>query len=1107
MGYYQDNQTHHFVFTFNASTGQKLLYVDGQNPSGFVGLTNFTTALEATGTDHSIEVGSVTSYRKVLADINHINLYNAVMQPRQVYQHYLELQTGATTLSYTENETTPTIDNTSGNYDAYDFAPGTDLTYNDTIFTPGVSIDQLSQLQRFPSPRYKSGNTLIRLFNWFGIEYLSGNGGAPPTMNVTNVGYLRSVVLELITNWNYMVPVVKYFQQTSSAQLSNTTGNWNGMLLKLANDNPNIPAQLITLRAQISGGNIKSTTLPNNHYLQNGSGTFLTNGGVTTSNPSLKVWRPVESTLSTYRNDGELVKNMLTPLLAALSGRTIPKIEYINENGEVIFPYGTTTLDKDTTGFIVERNAAGLDSQNMMGRTYRKLMRNNYADIFMTAVTLSGSVFTEYGINGTTDSSGEPYFRKKWSQAKEIHWKINNKSYPNGDFYPRYPHNWRNWSSAFNGLQHFVQAKYEEITVANDSLMSPFVSAGWDKNELRNMRPAQFLGLLKILGVFGSEFFYAGFFNESAPFPDPKNYIWQISTSAYAQAIVSRFEDILRNGELLDGDYPRGYDPPQTNGPGYSFYTGDLRKYVSVRKHNSKNEYIIAGSLNPVNNFSGGVESSSVCTIYLDGVNPFSFNVRRQGSVYFYKSGANPVFYQLDEWHEEKHPYYWSSDILVNAPVYDYCYAPQVEIKTTGQTDNYTFTSFTSYISFTSTTRVEYTVNPRTAGTYYLWTRARSHDGISTSFDVAVNGGTSKRVSCIKNNTFGWYRKETSGTSAIAFTLSAGTNVIRFTGNTTSIEIEKFHLTSDGSDTFYTEAGPIATALPPIYVSSGGTVTLEGPTGMTSYLWTPSGETTQNITAYTTGTYYAQVQDVGGCTFLTNSVDIVISNDPFIVIAVNLLGSSNLNPGDVGTLSASTIYFGPPAVFDFNWYFAPTLNDVWTLDTNSNTILASATGYYMATATHPTSLATMSATPIYLNFNGITSPTGTTTESQISYNLSYSDNDNTFPWVTTNFISLDASIKEYFVFVKMRSRTAGKKTGIKVSFDDGLNFVSLTNISSTSYGWYRVGTYTNGIKVTNDDSDNTKISFMANNQYIDLIGYAISKNPLFIASPFPNYTY
>ena len=46
-----------------------------------------------------------------------------------------------------------------------------------------------------------------------------------------------------------------------------------------------------------------------------------------------------------------------------------------------------------------------------------------------------------------------------------------------------------------------------------DTLFSPFVAAGWSVAEEHNVRPAQWLGLLKILGAWGSEFYYTGFFS------------------------------------------------------------------------------------------------------------------------------------------------------------------------------------------------------------------------------------------------------------------------------------------------------------------------------------------------------------------------------------------------------------------------------------------------------------------------------------------------------------------------------------------------------------------------------------------------------------------
>ena len=401
LGYFLDNRTHHLVFTFDASTGTKKLFIDGVNPTSFVDTTSSTANLYIPGTNHDILINDTTSYRKYLGEINHIAIYNNVVSDRQIYRNYTNILSGSN-YSFTEHPTVPSYATTLA-YSTYDFAPGTDLVT--AGMTIGVTVDQLAQLRSFPAPRYKSGNTLIRLFNWFGVDYLTTDGGNQvPTQNTTTVTLLRNITTELINTFNYMVPVAKYFQQTSNTVLANPTTNFGGMFAKMANDNPNIPSQLITIRTQIPNAILNNKTLSSVHYLQNASGQFLTKSGAVTTNPSTKIWRPVNSTALDYRSDGTIVAGYLTPLLAYLSGRTAPKINYINENAELIAPLSNTVLNLDTQ-VVTDKNSSGLAMEAFYAKKYRELMRDHYGDIFLSGSGLSGVIYTEYAVNGTTDAT------------------------------------------------------------------------------------------------------------------------------------------------------------------------------------------------------------------------------------------------------------------------------------------------------------------------------------------------------------------------------------------------------------------------------------------------------------------------------------------------------------------------------------------------------------------------------------------------------------------------------------------------------------------------------------------------------------------------------
>jgi hypothetical protein len=102
---------------------------------------------------------------------------------------------------------------------------------------------------------------------------------------------------------------------------------------------------------------------------------------------------------------------------------------------------------------------------------------------------------------------------------------------------------WDGINGAWRGLDWLAQMLPSQIATG-DVVWSPFVAAGWSEMEELNTRPAQWIGLLKLLAVSGAEFFYAGFFNLHPAFPDPRNWCWQGAAPAYVQAITSHYLDV-----------------------------------------------------------------------------------------------------------------------------------------------------------------------------------------------------------------------------------------------------------------------------------------------------------------------------------------------------------------------------------------------------------------------------------------------------------------------------------------------------------------------------------------------------------------------------------
>lgn len=130
---------------------------------------------------------------------------------------------------------------------------------------------------------------------------------------------------------------------------------------------------------------------------------------------------------------------------------------------------------------------------------------------------LAAAHYSEYQVQGSTVYFGN------WTYTRQIGTPYTqpdgtSQYYSTADFYPRIPRWWQTGAGAWHGLDWLATVRPSEIR-SGDALFSPFVAAGWSEAVEANLRPAQWLGLLKLLGCWGAEFFYAGFFSLHTPFP------------------------------------------------------------------------------------------------------------------------------------------------------------------------------------------------------------------------------------------------------------------------------------------------------------------------------------------------------------------------------------------------------------------------------------------------------------------------------------------------------------------------------------------------------------------------------------------------------------
>ncbi|MEL6698842.1 MAG: hypothetical protein AAFP89_21535 [Bacteroidota bacterium] len=634
LGYYL-NGWHHFVFQVDAKKGKAQLWIDGQTNDQLQATTTPGESLCKEG-----NCLSIYTLQKFQGDFKKINFYDQILSDNTIRQHYKEWIGKPVPRNVSKVESQQ-----KGAIDPKEFAPG----------HPRVQMSSLSQLQNFPSPRYKPGHALHRQFNWMELRFLAGmTQSYAPTDDLARIS--TDLQKELITRWNYMLAL-------QNVNLANNRLEWDpekGYMSKwvdLANQYPRIPLSITTFQAQVGplykgkerGPIVSRPNLPDSYYVRDSKGKFI----LKANRKVLSIEAPDEL----IKLDGEMVRKSLDRINQALRR----PIDFVNENGEVA-PYG---FGKDEIWFKDPKVMKEFQRSRLEWEDYianRKLhYRQLYKNQFMNHPLVKDATFTWYAIDGGFQD------RFKYDISRKIHSPIRGQYYATSDFYPRYPSNWSTILGAWRGWKWIDESRKVEI-MAGDKLFSPFVAAGWNSNPETNIRPSQWLGLLKVLPVVGAEFFYVGFFNVTSgsgpqAFADPRNYIWQAAMPSYAQAIASQYEDILKDGSLLR----------DTKGqPIVRIPTNDPRILVAVRKHPTQSIYIIAGTLQPISNVKGNVVDQKVETITFDG-QQISCAFRRQGSVYYYdaRDEAHPVFFQVDHWHEAGHPMYWSKDFLWEAEVND----------------------------------------------------------------------------------------------------------------------------------------------------------------------------------------------------------------------------------------------------------------------------------------------------------------------------------------------------------------------------------------------------------------------------------------------------
>lgn len=891
---YYTNGWHHFVFVVNAAAGTKQIYVDGVLPSGFSKSISSGTIIQ--GGSAPITFGTATSYSKAAQFIDEVAIYNQAISAGQVRSDYLNFVAGQH-YAFSTTTTVAAPAQTTG-LDILEFPLGYILGSSNSSSVTNSVIDQL---QSYQPPRW-SDKVSPPNFNWTQINYVGGYF-QPSTSEAQAAITSGDINYEMAKYWNYYYMVNPNINNTS---YSDTT-KFAGKYVAISNRNRDLKTSVISFQTQFrpsliglgsSGTYLKNQGLPASYYLRNSSGAYILNGSSYYLSPA--------APLDSIKNDAVYFKNRMQ-LLANVMTDTL---DIVNENDEVLPMIDSVKLRQDPAVLARMSSLSFGKANDMLGYgyyTFGKLL----IDSMRSIAVFDSTAYTQYRIDGQDGTNGRNFFEPAFKERKKFNSDPNFGQVSTFDFYPRWPYNWRFNISAFRGIQPLVEARNTEIALGT-RYFTPFITGGYDVNEENNMRPAQYLGLLKVVNMYGARSFYTAYFNEQSsynpPNPPPavpKGYAWQLAIPVYAQSSTGWVMSNANDDSLLIGDMPDTY--VNRTGYFYGFYSGNNEILTTVRKKLSGNVYNIATAIEKYSNQIGNSQLTDTATITVNA-KQLTFLTRRQGSVYTVDlSKDTAVFIQYDAWHEYTHPERWSKDIPIEAEQYAAYVSREKDVRTTpyqassGSTFN--FLNTTTYLTYRdsasySRDTLSYKFSLRFDTTLYVWIRMRSINGTNAGVSVRMDNGAAFTQNLVNDTTFKWYRISIVP-DTMKYRVLEGNHTFKVIATSARTEIDQYLLTPNAA-TSLPEGVPgtinpcstvvVPTITPADTVTTCTNVTLTSSSGL-SYLWSTSA-TSRSINVSTQGNYTVTVTDINGCTATSLPTYVAISTCP--CVKPNTFAASNV---------------------------------------------------------------------------------------------------------------------------------------------------------------------------------------------------------------------
>lgn len=759
-----DGGWHHIAGTFDVKTGTQRLYIDGYNAPGM-------TVHHGTGPGLAESLGFTPygSNSDGLCDLDEIALYDTVLPPDLVYQHW---HFGMLGQAYAANVNpagplAPNPPNVAqGGIDTLEYGPR----------YPSVPLRSDELLAGYPAPRYRPGHAMPRLLPWFNDAMNIANNHPLAYSFSTAGGHMKDMLLRLAHDYNYYLwlgGAKEYLSVDSMKQVY--------YQIQMANDpaNDTLPRFLVQNWRKVSPRDYSPALLDTMYILAQGlrAGYYLRDMANVPYKGyfNFKRWNwaairnPFDPRMDTLDFDGLTARHYLS-----LVNSHVPKpISMIGENEETLINFDSTRIAGDPE-MLPDWQLSGLDWEHyeaMRATNFRERYSRHYTGYQNSRPYQQDSVqLYWYNAGGKLGGGGFLY-----DTARVISRFADGNHRGTNYWYPETPARWRHGNGVVRGLDQIARSRREEV-LAGDRRFMPGVSpgfsereGGWFSNDLEMLRPGQFLAGLKALGMMSADGYamYMTHGDATAIVPMQGNWrAWQPAMPAYAQAVTERLGDLVGDGYLLDGDLGH---PLQGGGftlaNYFTFNTGNRLDLIVARRHQSLSIYAIHGSAQRLTNVPSHGPKHKVVDIALEdstGVvfDTLRFGIRAQGSTYILDmSGPDTIFYQLDGWHEWTDPWRWCRDFILEGELADTVTggsgSPMIHTDRPGVGGD--FSEFTTWLELDAGQGAEYGFTTRHAdqNTMYVHVLGRRQAGGSNQVAVYLDGSLVGNLTLATN--WNWY--------------------------------------------------------------------------------------------------------------------------------------------------------------------------------------------------------------------------------------------------------------------------------------------------------------------------------------------------------------